>query len=946
MIYVERRLLMCNSTILSRLESLDKKLYVKALEVQKAATTKLSRIIETFPNYTSHDATHSACLLEICEWLAPQIIEQLNASELFVLYSAIYLHDLGMAITSMERSAIENSSEYLEFSKNTILEPTETLAEWVRKDHHRRSAKIVRDTYEQPSGVAIRDKALAHAIALICESHGESDLENFSKYDPFFAYGTSSTTICLPLLGTLLRLSDLLHITDDRTPLTILPFIHLTTPKSEIEWQKHLSTFGIASQPDNTLGMTCICDDPNVHRGILRMCDYINNEFEYCCRILTRLESVGRPRYELACTKIIPKVHAEGYEPWLDLTFKIDREGIIRLVTGERIYHGSGAVVKELLMNAVDASRQAKAIGMNPSLISVEFNSADNYLSIDDMGIGMDRSDLEEFLLGVGRCIYQSDIYRQRYTSPQQIDALSEFGIGFASCFLIADHVVVETKKDGKDAYLIDLYDLLGFAAVRVSQRSCIGTKITLHLKPNVGKDIKQAVETIGTICPHVEIPIHVQIDNLKKQVIAQPFCRPNNELLAPFFRSRSTDFVVEYQHFKPEDDNMMGCMYFFCQDVDGIVLPGYSAWHRLTSSHKCCISQLGFTLPDSSKWPNSLLSQFGILAFNYNIDLHGEMRLDMDPSRTNVLPSLHNIQVIDMLDNHLVEFIYKLHQKHWAVLDRHNRFTAYRELGDMLFNRIMDSLTYKFIKSAIPLVDLLFDNMPLRTMSKTHDYCDLTWNEIRDLHMPVVFYQFTIYESDYEDQLASILEALPDVVIVIEKSNKSHVHVLLPYCIEKQILVSESSQCAYQVVEPWQGNANDLHSSYWERSKIRHQSFILPFVSLSPKTYAFIASIATRLSGGVKCWINILHPKISVFLESTTSRPYVVRKLPECINFIEFLHEYHGGIGDDDEYVEYIQQHQLRALNELANVSAIQRGDIPGLLLTTEDFCLWEGPR
>jgi hypothetical protein len=304
------------SQILDKLESIDKLLYAKAIDVEGAAVTKLSRIVEAFPHYTSHDRTHKAKVLEICEWIAgPQLLGQLNAPELFVLFSAIYLHDVGMALEPGEKAEIESSPEYMQFEETSGLTSVEALAEWVRRLHHKRSADLIRRTHNDATGVAIRDTALAHATALICESHGESDLEDFEKYDPFFAYGTSATSICLPLLCVLLRLGDILHITADRTPLAILPLISLTNKRSKAEWEKHLSTVGIAPIPDGSVRVTCICTDPDIHRDLLRLCDYINKEFEYAKRILAKLHAAGCPKYELRCSKVVPNITAIGYEP-------------------------------------------------------------------------------------------------------------------------------------------------------------------------------------------------------------------------------------------------------------------------------------------------------------------------------------------------------------------------------------------------------------------------------------------------------------------------------------------------------------------------------------------------------------------------------------------------------------------------------------------------------
>lgn len=933
---------MDNVNILGRLESIDKRLHAKAVDVADAAAIKLSRILETFPHYTSHDQTHKAKVLEICEWLAgPLLLQQLNAAELFVLFSAIYLHDVGMALEPIEKATIESSPEWRQFAEASGLAPVEALAEWVRRLHHKRSADIIRQTHADATGIAIHDVALAHATALICESHGENDLEDFDKYDPFFAYGTSATSICLPLLGVLLRLSDLLHITIDRTPLAVLPLIRLTNEQSKVEWSKHLSTVGIAPLPDGSVRVTCICNDPDTHRDILRLCDHINKEFEYSKRILAKLRAAGRPKYDLKCSRVVPNITAMGYEPWLDLTFQLDREGIIQLVTGDRIYHGPSAVLKELLINAVDASRQARVLGGAPGHILVDFDSTGSRLSVSDCGIGMDRADLEEFLLRLGRCVYSSEIYNQRYAPQQRIDALSEFGIGFASCFLVSDHVVVETKRSGNDAYLLDLYDMLGFAAARKSMQTESGTTVTLHLKQGVAKEIEGAVKGLSSTCPHVEIPIRVQADGEQIDVQGQPYCLSDDRLLVPFFQSRTTDLVVEHHHFGQEGEDIDGCLYLLCQRKDGVVLPGYSEWFKLSHSDTRRIAQLGFALPEPGKWPDSLLGKFNVGALRYDLNLKGDMRLEMDPSRTTILPSTHNLDVIRRLDEHLVSYLEGLHQRHWSGLAREDRFVAHRALGHMFFTRIMEVMFLNRQKAARQLADLLFENMPLLTASKSQGFRELTWNEIRQLGAPVVFYQRFISVLDYEKHVASILDAVPDVLVVIDEPSFPYGAMLLHYCTEKQIHVSELSQRIYEVVKPWQGSADDLQSLQWSTERFNPWAFLVPFIPLTP--YALVASTATRRSGGVSVWVNSTHPKIATLIQAAAKAEESGQKMPECVRFLRFMNEYHGGVGTDPDYVEYVQQHQRQAIEELVATGAIQASNSSLLLLTAEDFVPWE---
>jgi hypothetical protein len=934
---------MANVTILERLEELDKTLYAKALEVAEAASTKLSRIVETFPHYTSHDEKHAKRALEICEWLAgPALLSQLNAPELFVLFSAIYLHDVGMTLGPEERSAMEESSKFQQFAETSGLTPVEALAEWVRRVHHKRSGEIIRRTHADATGIPIRDAALAHATALVCESHGESDLEDFNTYDPFYAYGTSGKTICLPLLGVLLRLSDLLHVTQDRTPLAVLPLIHLTNARSRMEWSKHLSTVGIAPLPDGSVRMSCLCNDPDAHRSILRLCDYINQEFEYGKRIRAKLEAAGRPKYELTCYRVVPNVTARGYEPWLDLRFQIDRAGIIQLLTGSRIYHGPRAVLKELLMNAVDASRQARALGKESVPIRVDFSSAENCLSIGDGGVGMDRADLEDFLLKLGRCIYRSDIYQQRYGPDQRIDALSEFGIGFASCFLVSDHVVIETKRESKDPYLLDLYDLLGFAAARKSSRTEAGTTATLYLKQTAAEDMERAVRGLSTICLHVEVPVHVRVNGEESDVLAQLYCEGRDALLVPFFRSRATDLVVEHRHFAPETDDVSGCIYLLCHKEDDLVLPGYPEWFKLSHADGRRVSQLGFALPEPSTWPNSLLGTFNISALRYDLDLRGDMRLEMDTSRTNVLGSTHNLDVISRLDEHLASYLCDLHRQYWEKLPRESRFIAHREFGRMFFTRIIHAMLFS-TRAARRLADLMFDNMPLHTASRSKGPCELTWNEIRELGVPVVPYQRFMFETDYESHVASILNAVPEALVVVDEPSFPHGSQLLSYCTERQIYISEASRRIFEVVEPWQGSADDLHAYASSTSNERYNpwGFLVPFIPPTP--YALVASTATRRGGGVSVWVNASHPKIATLVSASKAAERRGRKVPECVRFLQFIHQFHGGTGTDPEYVNYIQQHQRQAINELIDAGSIKPPEGEMLLLDAGDFVPWE---
>lgn len=932
---------MDNSIILQRLETLDIKLFATADDVRLAATTKLARIVHIFPHYTAHDISHSMKALEICEWLAGEaLINQLNAPELFVLFSAICLHDVGMAVEPYELESIKESELYREFEKTSGLSPEEALAEWVRRDHHLRSAILIRETYLKPDGVGIRDKGLAFATALVCESHCLKDLNDFNKYDPCSAVGTSGLTLRLPLLAILLRLSDVLHVTEDRTPLSVIPYIRLSNSKTKMEWSKHLSSVGVAPANEETVRLSCICDNPNVHREILRLCDYINGEFNYSHQILKLISDARHKKYPLSFKRIEPSIQANGYEPWLDLTFKLDREGIIRLLTGERIYESPGAVVKELIMNAVDTTRQKAALSGRVDPIALHLDTKSCKLSITDQGIGMDKADIVNFLLDLGKCFYRSDEYGNRYQPKQRIESVSEFGIGFASCFLVADHVVLETLKEGADPILLDMYDLMGFAAAKKGNRTKTGTTITLHLKPETVKQIEGAMKGLQAMCPHLEVPLIVNIDGMETTISSQPFCFTSDDLLVPFFRDREPDFIVEHRYFDIKTDSISGCISILFNRENGVMVPGSPGHYKLQTDLNRRVSQLGFSIPAPQNWPECLFRDCTNTSIvGYDLDLYGEMRLELDPSRTKVLPSPRNLETLEKLDKYFVSFIVELHNKYWRSLSKDKLFKVYRQLSWMLRFQQASSFIL-FNEVVLPLTDLFMANLPLETISYGEPKTLRTWDEIRVLSKPVVFFQYIRSMKDSDEGLNEVSRSLPGALIIIEDPSSQCRMFFSQICSLERVFLSDLYKTAFQILRPWPGNAAELKEIGRDWIK-RGRSCIIPFIPAEP--YAIVSSNAQRVTGVVHTWLNISHPKITALINAVKIGEQRGSDVTKCNELLTYLCGRYVGMGRDPEYIKYLQQQQHPALDELVIAGVLTSSEADKLLLSSEDFVPWE---
>ncbi|MCU0289253.1 MAG: ATP-binding protein, partial [Acidobacteria bacterium] len=135
---------------------------------------------------------------------------------------------------------------------------------------------------------------------------------------------------------------------------------------------------------------------------------------------------------------------------------------------GKAIYENPLVALRELLQNAVDACKLRDSLmpifdqDVEPkrdNRITVEYQSEPDaqingtgpILIITDTGIGMDRSIIEQFFLKIGKSFYRSNEFNRIRLKLREANSefapVSEFGIGFLSCFLLCDQIIVETAS-------------------------------------------------------------------------------------------------------------------------------------------------------------------------------------------------------------------------------------------------------------------------------------------------------------------------------------------------------------------------------------------------------------------------------------------------------------------------------------------------------------------
>jgi molecular chaperone HtpG len=449
----------------------------------------LSRIAIGFSQYTLHDIKHSELVITNLNTIIPDSLkEELNEYEIFFLLCSAYLHDIGMA--------------NLKQIKDNWGENEDTI----RENHHKRSCIFIRDYFNE---VGLKDDHQGNYIGRICLGHRREDLHDINLFPPQNAY--KSYNINIPLLASLLRIADELDITFERTPQLIYDNFDISDEKSKEEWEKHLSIGGVISTFNNSfIQCNARCKDPNLHRTLKSLEDKVNSQIG---ELPDHMHNYSFLIKELP-REFFMKIETVGYK-YYNFKFSLDNMAIFNLLMGENLYGSKDECIRELLKNSIDACkfRQGNTKESYEPKITFELTSNNEKLIITDNGMGMDDFIIEEYFTKIGRSFYRSEEFLN-----QELDfnPLNELGIGFLSCFMIADEIIIDTKTENSESLEIEIDNTSDYFIVRKSDINFTGTKITLYLKEDF-KENADLEKIIKNYARHLEIPIHLSLHDGKE---------------------------------------------------------------------------------------------------------------------------------------------------------------------------------------------------------------------------------------------------------------------------------------------------------------------------------------------------------------------------------------------------------------------------------------------
>jgi molecular chaperone HtpG len=187
------------------------------------------------------------------------------------------------------------------------------------------------------------------------------------------------------------------------------------------------------------------------------------------------------------------------------------------------VYSETDIFLRELISNGSDACDKLRYEAIaNPDLIAdgappdirIAPDKKANTLSVIDSGVGMDRQELIDNLGTIARSGTKS--FLSRLTEAKDgAGLIGQFGVGFYSAFMVADRIVVTSRRAGTDqAWTWSSSGGSGFEIAPASEddagRITRGTEIVLHLKPDAKKYLEtyEIERVVGAYSDNIQFPI------------------------------------------------------------------------------------------------------------------------------------------------------------------------------------------------------------------------------------------------------------------------------------------------------------------------------------------------------------------------------------------------------------------------------------------------------
>jgi molecular chaperone HtpG len=204
--------------------------------------------------------------------------------------------------------------------------------------------------------------------------------------------------------------------------------------------------------------------------------------------------------------------------------FGINIEKIVQMFS-VFLYADSNVVIRELISNASDSCvlRKASDLNCKSNDFCLNIDYYDDGIIFEDTGAGMTRNEIQNYLSTIGSSGTEAlrNTLRTDKKDGYAGELIGQFGLGFLSAFVVADHVEVETKsfQGNSPAYRWTCDGQKYYGLEEIADRTVVGTKIKLTLKPSCShllrhSELKQQILKYSS---NLDLPIYFQAERVNR---------------------------------------------------------------------------------------------------------------------------------------------------------------------------------------------------------------------------------------------------------------------------------------------------------------------------------------------------------------------------------------------------------------------------------------------
>ena len=206
--------------------------------------------------------------------------------------------------------------------------------------------------------------------------------------------------------------------------------------------------------------------------------------------------------------------------------FKAESKRLLDLMINS-IYTHHEIFLRELISNASDALDKMyyKSLTENDGMSREDFyirltpDKEARTLTVSDNGCGMTAEELENNLGTIAKS--GSLAFKQENEAKEDIDIIGQFGVGFYSAFMVADHVKVVSKPYGSDKAWAWESDGADGYTIEEAEKDSFGTDIILTLKAdNDDEAFSEYLETyrltqlVKKYSDYIRYPIRMMVES------------------------------------------------------------------------------------------------------------------------------------------------------------------------------------------------------------------------------------------------------------------------------------------------------------------------------------------------------------------------------------------------------------------------------------------------